>query len=412
MKPDRAQSPIEMMPDDPMTATTRTSTSDDPVLRAQTVLDGLREGAPRIEAGRSLPPDIIAMLHRERLFRILLPRSIGGDEASLKTLSQVIETIASADASTGWCMGQGAGCAMAAAYLSDEAARRLFAPKDAVLAWGAGVQGKAVATKGGYRVTGKWTFASGSANSTLLGGHCYVVEADGSPRMRADGRRLDRTALFSKSKARVHDMWHVMGLRGTASNTYEVEDLFVPDDETIDREAPEELREQGTLFLFPATQAYASAFSGLMIGIAQGMLRDLTALALTKTPRGAPSSLRDNPVFQTQLAQLEARLRAARAYLHTTLDEVWGEVDRTRTLTLDQRATIKLATTFVINQGVEIVTEAYRAAGQTAIFPANPFERRLRDALTASQQTQGRGTNYVTVGRMLLGLPPESTMFL
>jgi alkylation response protein AidB-like acyl-CoA dehydrogenase len=230
--------------------------------------------------------------------------------------------------------------------------------------------------------------------------------------MRADGRQVDRTALFVKSKARVQDMWHVMGLRGTASNTYEVEDLFVPADETIDREEPAELREKGTLYLFPATQAYAASFSGLMIGIARGMLDDLTALAMTKTPRGASSSLRESPVFQTQLALLQARLRSLRAYLHTTLDGVWADVDRTRTLTLDQRAEMKLATAFVINQGVEIVVEAYRAAGQHAIFPIHPFERRLRDALTASQQTQGRGTNFVTVGRMLLGLPPDSMMFL
>lgn len=395
-----------------MTMTATKSANDSPVQRAEAVLGLLRESAPRIEAERALHADVVKALNAQRLFRVLLPRSLGGDEADLKTLAQVIETIASADASTGWCMGQGAGCAMAAAFLSEDAARRLFGPADAALAWGAGIQGTAVAVDGGYRVTGKWTFASGSANATLLGGHCYVVEKDGSPRMRADGRRLDRTALFVKSKARVHDMWHVMGLRGTASNTYEVEDLFVPADETIDREQPEELREKGTLYLFPATQAYAAAFSGLMIGIARGMLHDLTVLAMTKTPRGASSSLRESPVFQTQLALLEARLRSLRAYLHSTLDEVRTEVERTRELTLDQRAAMKLATAFVINQGVEIVTEAYRAAGQNAIFPIHPFERRLRDALTASQQTQGRGTNFITAGRMLLGLPPDSMMFL
>ena len=378
------------------------------VARAQSLVDLIRAAGPRIEAGRALPADIIGALHNAKLFRLLLPRSLGGDELHLKTLAQVIEMIAKADASTAWCMGQGAGCAMAAAFLKPEVARRLFGPADAVLAWGAGITGKAVATDGGYLVTGKWMFASGCANATLLGGHCYVVEADGTPRKRNDGRPLDRTALFAKSKAKIHDMWHTLGLKGTASYTYDVDNLFVPSVETIDREEPSEQVETGTLFIFPATQVYSAAFSALMLGIAQGMVDDLTVLAQTKTPRGAASSLKESQIFQSQIAVLEARLRAARAYLHNTLDEIWDKTASTRELPLIERANLKLAGTYVINQGVDIVNEAYRAAGQNAIFPTNPFEQRLRDAMSASQQTQGRPSNYVTIGRVMLGLPPDS----
>jgi alkylation response protein AidB-like acyl-CoA dehydrogenase len=374
------------------------------------VVELLRASADRIEAARALPADIVAALHDARLFRLLLPRSLGGDELDLTTLARVIEVIADADASTAWCLGQGAGCALAAARLKPEVARRLFDPADAVLAWGAGIQGTSTAVEGGYRVTGKWTFASGCANATLLGGHSYVFETDGTPRKRADGRQLDRTALFVKSKATIHDMWHTLGLRGTASYTYQIDDLFVPEEETFDREDPRETVEPGTLFVFHETYAYAAAFSALMLGIAQGMVRDLKALAMTKTPRASASSLMESPVFQSQLAVLEARLRAARAYLHTTLDQIWDKVEDTRELPIEERANVKLATTYVINQGVEIATEAYRAAGQTAIFPSNPFERRLRDALTASQQLQGRPSNFITIGRVMLGLPPDTIL--
>jgi alkylation response protein AidB-like acyl-CoA dehydrogenase len=383
----------------------------DAVARARGLVAFLSECADRIEAGRALPADVVAALHAARMFRLLLPRSLGGDELHLTTLAQVTETIAGADASTAWCLGQAAGCAMAAASLRTEVARRLFGPADAVLAWGAGIQGKAHAVDGGYRVTGKWTFASGCANATLLGGHSYIFEKDGSPRKRADGRQADRSLLFVASKATIHDMWHTLGLRGTASYTYEVADLFVPEEETIDREDPKERVEPGTLYLFPATLAYAAAFSGLMLGLAQALVVELKALAMTKTPRGAPSSLKESPVFQTQLALLEARLRASRTYLHATLAEVWDKVGTTRELTIEDAANLKLATTYAINQGVEVATEAYRAAGQTAIFPTNPFERRLRDVLTASQQTQGRPSNFTTIGRVMLGLPPD-TIFL
>jgi indole-3-acetate monooxygenase len=149
-----------------------------------------------------------------------------------------------------------------------------------------------------------------------------------------------------------------------------------------------------------------------MLGIARAQVDDLKNLAMTKTPRGASSSLRDSPAFQTQLARLEARLRGARMYLLGTLHQAEAEVDAAGMLGLAQRADIRLAATHAISEGVEIVVEAYRAAGQTAIFLDNAFERRLRDALSASQQAQGRQTHYMTVGRMLMDLPPDTTMFL
>ena len=388
-----------------------TELRDDPMTRAGRMVELLRSAASRIEAGRALPHDIVAALHKERLFRLLLPRSIDGDEVHIKTLAQVIELIASADASTAWCLGQASGCAMATAYLKPEVARRLFGPVDAVLAWGAGIQGKAVAVDGGYRVTGTWTFGSGCANATMLGAHCYVLEKDGTTqRMRKDGRKLDRTALFVKSKANVHDNWHTLGLKGTASNTYEFDNIFVPEEETIDREEAKERTEAGTLYTITYTHAYAAAFSALMLGIAQGTVADLTALAMVKTQRSAAASMKESPVFQSQIAVLEARLRSLRAYLHTTLDEVWNKVEKSGEFPLIERASLKLASTYVINQGVEIVTEAYRAAGATAIFPSNPFEQRLRDAMTAGQQAQGRPINYITLGRVLLGMAPDTIL--
>src|SRR5262249_13558524 len=182
----------------------------DAVDRAHGLVELLRSSADRIEAARALPPDIVASLHQARLFRLLLPHTFGGDELHLKTLAEVLEAGGGADARTAWCLGQAAGRARAAACTDPAAGGRCFGPPDAVLAGGAGIQGRAVAVEGGYRVSGKWAFASGCANATLLGGHSYVFEKDGTPRKRADGRQADRTALFVKSKATVHDMWHTI----------------------------------------------------------------------------------------------------------------------------------------------------------------------------------------------------------
>jgi alkylation response protein AidB-like acyl-CoA dehydrogenase len=384
----------------------------DAVERARSVVQKLRAASKSIETEREIPADMLDALHDARLFRLLLPKWLDGDELDPVSLATVTETIAAADASTAWCIGQGAGCAMSAAYLSREAAQRIFGPRNAVLAWGAGAQGRASRVDGGYRVTGKWMFASGSRHATWLGGHSILVGADGQPQSNADGQPIEITALFPRSKATIHDVWQVVGLKGTGSDSYEVNDLFVPADEMITRDGADSLREPAPCYRFPSTLTYAAGFASLMLGIARGALGDLKDLAMTKTPRGASSSLRDSQVFHSQLGLLEARLRSARAYHFQTVADVWSSVVDGNAMTLDQRIDLRLAATHAINEGVDIVTQAYRAAGQSAIFENAPFERRMRDALSASQQVQGRPSHYMTVGRHFVGLEPDTWMFI
>jgi len=387
-----------------------TAQTDTGAILAAACLDRARALAPRldsaaaaIEADRELPAEVLSALHEAELFRLMLPRALGGAELPPGRLAEVIETIATADASTAWCLGQAAGCAMSAAFMDPEPAQVVFGPADAVLAWGAGAVGRATPVPGGYQVTGRWQFASGGRHATWLGGHCKVTEADGTRRLR--------TALFPRSAARVDDDWHVMGLRGTRSESYAVEDLFVEDAYTLDRETPAECRLDAPIYLIPTTSVYAAAFSGVAIGIARAMLDTLRDLARRKTPRGAPSSLRESPVFHTRLAENEAALAAARAYQQQVLDQVWQQVEATRTLSLDQRVSIRLATTHAIQQATAVTESAYRLAGSSAIFDDGPFERRFRDAYAVSQQVQGRTTNYETVGRHLMGLEVD-TLFL
>jgi alkylation response protein AidB-like acyl-CoA dehydrogenase len=387
-------------------------TEGDAIARAESVVPIVKAAKRRIEERRALPEDVLLALHEARLFRLMLPRAIGGDECDLLTFARVLEILSEANASVAWCVGQGGGCAMSAAFLAPDVAARIFGPRDAVLAWGAGVQGTAIAVEGGYRVSGRWTFASGSRHATLLGAHCRVVEADGSPRLKSDGTPVDRTALLPRDEALVDDVWNVVGLKGTGSDSYEIRDLFVPQEETLNREDQGELKVAATLYRFPTMHAYAAGFAGVMLGIARGALSDLKDLALTKTPRGAASPLRDSPVFQAELARMEVRLRAARALHHQNLAEAWAEVEGGQGFTLDRRVALRMSSTHAINEGADIVHEAYRAAGQNAIFENAPFEQRLRDALSASQQVQGRPAHFVTAGRHLLGLRLDTSGFV
>ena len=185
--------------------------------KARAVTPVLRAAAAEIEAERALTPVVLAAMHDAELFRLTLPRRHNGAALPLPVLAQVAEIIAGADASTGWCLGQAFGCAMSAAFMDEAPAEEVFGAKEAVLAWGAGLQGKMVATDGGYLVSGTWRFASGSHHATWLGGHSKVFEADGSPRQGANGRQANRTALFPRERADMADDWHVMGLRGTRS---------------------------------------------------------------------------------------------------------------------------------------------------------------------------------------------------
>ena len=391
----------------------RFDTGLDAPARARALIPLLENAAERIEAAHEMPADVLDALHDARMFRLLLPQSLGGDELDLATHAATLEALAEGDASAAWVVSQGAGCAMGAAYLDEAAASKWFASDRAALAWGAGIQGKAIRAPGGFRVTGKWTFGSGSRHATLLGGHSFVFEADGvTPVKRPDGSRLDRTALFARDQAQIDDVWDVLGLAGTGSDTFAVEDLFVAEADTIDRESPAERQTEGPLYKVPATVVYGLGFAALQLGIARAMLRHLKHLAMTKTPRGVTVSLRENPVFHADYARLEARLRSARAYLMEAARNCQRAAETPGELALEARADLKLASVHVIHSALDVTTDAYRAAGSTAIFNSGPYARRLRDALTASQQTQARAENFVTLGRMMMGLDPESTMFL
>jgi indole-3-acetate monooxygenase len=380
----------------------------DPLMRAGAVIGLIAAAAEEIEALTELPLRVLDALHDAALFRTLLPRAFDGDEIEPVTFVQMMELIAHADASTAWCIGQASGCSMVAAYLVPEVAQEIWGrDARAVLAWGAGPLGIARVVDDGYRVTGTWAFASGGRHATWLGGHCRMQERDGTLRCRPDGEAIERTMLFRKDVAVMTENWKVMGLRGTGSDSYTVDDLFVPESFTFCRDSANERRQCGTLYRFSTTNLYASGFAAVALGVARGTLEAFTALAHSKTPFGSQRMLRDNPRVQAQLGLATAKLVAARRFLLETLKDIWDAVQISGAITLDQRMTIRMAATFAIQQAKEVVDMAYHEAGATAIFDSNPFERRFRDMHTITQQTQASTMHFETVGAHLLGLRPN-----
>jgi alkylation response protein AidB-like acyl-CoA dehydrogenase len=383
-----------------------------PLARAHQLARLIEASAAEGERLRRLPEALVTALLDAGLYRLLLPRSLDGAELDPPTFVRVLERVSQADASAAWCLCQAAGCSMVTGYVTPKVAREIFGDRRAVLAWGPSPDARAVQVDGGYRVAGTFTFASGCRQATWLGGQCPVQAVDGTPRRRPDGAPETRWMLFPAARATILDTWHVIGLRATGSDSFTVTDLFVPREHSAARDDPAERRHGGPLYCFPTTSLYASGFAGVALGNARSALDAFIALAQAKTPRGRRQALRESAVVQSELARTEARVGAARALLLTSLEEVWRSVVETGTLGLDQRVRIRMAATHAITEATAAVDFAYHAAGATAIFDANPFEQRFRDAHTIAQQLQGRQTHFETVGRVLLGLEPDTTAFL
>jgi len=376
--------------------------------RARELIPLIERAGDRIEGERGIPDDVLDALHDARLFRLLLPRSLDGEEVEPATLFQVLEQIAQGDGSVGWCVSQASGASTGAAYMKPAVAKTVFGDARAVVATGPNNNvAKAVVCDGGYRVTGGWGFASGSGHAAWMYGHATVCEPDGSPRLGGNGTPLDlRTAIFPKSSAVLADDWHVMGLKGTGSVSYSVQDLFVPEDFTFMRESDAERHEQGPLYKFSMFNLFGVGFSGVALGLARRMLDDFIKLALTKKPYGATTLLCENNVIQSQVGLSEIRLQAARNFVLDTYRKHYQAVSQGLRFTQDMRVTNRTVTCYAIQQAREVMNFVYHAAGATSIYEANPFERRFRDLNTVTQQGQGAYSNFEAFGQVLMGKTP------
>jgi indole-3-acetate monooxygenase len=377
-----------------------------PIARARGLAAAIAAASDTIERKRRIPAPLLGQLHASRLFRMLLPRSVGGDQTEPGTYLMAVEEVARHDASIAWNLFVANSSGLIAAYLEPATARTIFGDQTTILAWGPPNGSRSAVVDGGYRVSGTWDFASGCRNASWMGAHCQVVEPDGSLRLDRRGRPTLRTLLFPASEARLIDRWNAIGLRGTASDSYSVSDLLVTDAFTSTREDPRLRREPGPLYAFTMQGLYAVGVAGVALGIARAMLEEFIDLAGRKVPRGL-TRLADSAVVQADVARAQANLGASRAYLLDTLASIYAEAHDVAPIGVADRARVRLACTHAIHGAIGVADFTYAAAGVDAIFPGSPFERRFRDIHTLSQQIQARGAHFEAVGQVLLGTPPE-----
>lgn len=371
--------------------------------RARAVQAVLDKDGPEMDRRRELTQDVVDALASQDLLRMLLPKSMGGQEVHLVDYAKACEALASADASTAWFVNQSnVSMATSAASMPHEAAAAMFEGPYAGLAWGARHdKSKAIRVEGGYRLSGTWSFASGGRHTRMLGAHSAVQNPDGTPHIRY-GRPDDRSFVFLRSQAKIIDDWHVLGLRGTGSDSYSVEDLFIPDAHAPARDVEEERREKGPIYPIGSTLLYASGFCSVTIGIARRLLDTYVTVAKGRHSRASPTAMANNQAIHREMAILEARLSATRAFLHEAVGEVYDASAR-GTLDVDLRVRLRLATTWGMNEATDVSIACYRGAGTMAISEKAPFERRFRDAMSASQHLQGMWPHAEMVGRHLIG---------
>ena len=394
------------------------------VARARALKPTLEAAAAEMEETQTIPEPVLDALHEAEIFRIILPRSVGGAELNPKTHALVVGAISEGDASVGWCIAQSACASMSSAYMTPHVAQEIFSGPRSVFTFGFALRNPpclAIPVDGGWKVTGTWTFGSASRIAQWLGGHCRVCDENGEPLEGPDGAIVERTMLFPRSAARIHEgSWEVMGLCGTGSDTYSVEDLFVPADYTVipratarEHNKPEdailepepERREAGTLYRHSMQLIATCGLSSVALGAAQAMLDAFIPLARSKTPSNA-IALKDDTHVQGLIAQAHARISSARAWMVELLDRAWEECETEGLVSFPTRIKLRQAGTHQIESAREAANMVFLAAGATAIFKSNPFERRFRDIHVVSIQVQGSIARMQSAGQYYLGLTP------
>ena len=379
----------------------------------QEILDKVRALGPQIraasatiEAERRLPPPLARSLMEAGVFRMGVPRDYDGFEIDPMGQVRVVEELSRIEGSVGWLSMISSAGSFLAAFLEPAAARRLFGGVESVLAGQIRPPQRADLVPGGYRVSGTFHFASGSQHASMFVCGC-VVHENGEPRLH--GRNPEfRALLVPAAKVKIVDVWDTTGMRGTGSNDFVVDNIFVPfEDGTTMLEASHCRR---PLYAFPPL--FLVSHCGVPLGIARSTLDFVEELSLRKQwmmPGG--KLMRDDSSVQETIAASEAQFGAARSYVYSTLEDLWATLCAGGKPSPRQRAQYRMSMTYAHQAAKQIISTLYDTAATSSIFRSGRLDRDLRDIMTACQHRVVHLKMYRPAGRLLLGLESEEPLF-
>jgi alkylation response protein AidB-like acyl-CoA dehydrogenase len=385
-----------------------------PVERAakrQALLDAVARVTPTLVAHAAeaetlgtLPAATVDALDEAGLFRLKLPAVLGGAEADPVTQFEVLEALAMVDASAAWCTMVGATTlTLPAVYLPDESVAKMFATGRIPRAAGVYMPiGRAVVVPGGYRVTGRWPFASGVRHSQWMSATARLVR-DGALTSER------RTVVFPTESAVVHDNWQVAGLQGTGSCDFSLEDLFVAEEFTWDAETAEPQR-GGPLYRLAMPGFVANEHAAFALGVSRQALEVFVDVAKAKARGLTPSVLAGRAAVQRLVAKADLELQAARAVTVELYERAWQGVCAGEQTTPRMQAELRAVAVHATDVAVDVTTRVFRAAGGSALYLDHALQRCLRDLHAGAQHFMVSDSAYEGRGQFMLGVTTAHPM--
>ena len=367
----------------------------------------IKQEADAAEANRHVSASVARSMAAEGLYRVAVPRNVGGSERHPVEQIRTIEAVSQLDGATGWALMIGIeGMGILGAALPLAEAQVLFKDPKLILAAALNPLGKAVETEGGYRISGQWPFASGCHNADYFWSQSILRTAAGEV-IADDAGPILLESVVARDNFEILDTWHVSGLRGSGSHDIRIDDVFVPEVATT-RIHRRDLCAKGTLYQLPSFCRLAYNKVGVATGIARAAIDHFCNLATQKTPRGTRNKLREREDAQLAVAEAELAVGRARSFVFETVNDVWDTVDRGDEPAPRQRALLQLACSGACDASVDAVQKVVGAAGASANFTTNPLERCMRDVMVVRQHFMVSPQWYHGAGRVLLGLPSEA----
>jgi len=382
---------------------------EQPKLNAERLLARLDELAPTIRAHAAeadrlarLPEAMVRELQALRLFRLWVPRSYGGFELELSETLRIYEAAAWVDGSFGWAAMIGAGGGLFAAYLDPAGANEIFGPSDAVIAGSGAPSGRAEHVERGYKVSGRWRYASGAHYATTFTANC-VVTCDGQPVVDADGKPLIRAMAFTPSQVTIHAAWDTIGMRGTGSHDFEVRDVVVPRERTFSV-FTDSVREPGPLYRLPFGVLTEMPIAALALGIARHALDAFSELAQVKKDAPTDGPLSGHPIVQANYAASEARWRFMRAGIYALAVQTWQAAQASHSLTPRELAEITASCALCLSDLQRVVGDLAGLAGMSAIAQDSEFARAWRDLQTLAAHVSVSPLQVTAAGQRMMSV--------
>lgn len=362
--------------------------------------EGLHElieaNADRAERDRRLPPAVVAALRDADLLRMCVPAVYDGPEADPLTQVRAIEAVAAADGAAGWCTMIASTTSSMSLFLPPEFAQAIFGDRSSIAGGVFAPSGTATSVDGGWQVSGRWQWGSGSQHCTWLLGGCTTDTGE------------FHLMFMDPADVTIHDTWHVTGMKGTGSHDFSAAGAFVPRGRSVQPSVgPRQV--DGALAAFPNFSLLAAGVAAVALGVARHAIDEFIDLAQGKRPLYSSRTLAQSGTVQSELATAEATLRSAQAFLHAELAAAWDAAQTGGRIDVATRGRIRLACVHAARSAAEATDTVYTYAGGTAVYESSPLQRCMRDVHVATQHLMVSPRLNETLGKLLFGVDIDAS---